>query len=239
MNAEPPVARFQMEHQPRRPGYARRYAPGIKMEESSLLKSLAKPIETACKLVESLLGKPFEVAGESLSDQVQHWQWQNRVRIATKVEKILDDRDIPRRILLPDFLLPLMRDCGDAADDDLQSAWANLLVAAIESDASEHVAFISTLKQLSPLDARVLNALINHGYIKRDERATVIANLLDVDKSLVQLSFDNFVHLGFFSPSQRALRGFAKRFVRAIFGDDDALNKYIESQDKGGAVLVD
>jgi hypothetical protein len=26
MNAEPPIARFQMEHQPRRPGYARRYA---------------------------------------------------------------------------------------------------------------------------------------------------------------------------------------------------------------------
>ena len=26
MNAEPPTARFQMEHQPRRPGYARRYS---------------------------------------------------------------------------------------------------------------------------------------------------------------------------------------------------------------------
>ncbi len=27
MNAEPPIARFQMEHQPRRPGYARRSVP--------------------------------------------------------------------------------------------------------------------------------------------------------------------------------------------------------------------
>ncbi|SMP79969.1 hypothetical protein SAMN06265222_1403, partial [Neorhodopirellula lusitana] len=26
MNAEPPIARFQMEHQPRRPGYAIRYS---------------------------------------------------------------------------------------------------------------------------------------------------------------------------------------------------------------------
>ena len=29
MNADPPTARFQMEHQPRRPGYARRYAPMV------------------------------------------------------------------------------------------------------------------------------------------------------------------------------------------------------------------
>ena len=27
MNAEPPTARFQVEHQPRRPGYAKRYRP--------------------------------------------------------------------------------------------------------------------------------------------------------------------------------------------------------------------
>ncbi len=29
MNAEPPITRFQVEHQPRRPGYARRYPAGI------------------------------------------------------------------------------------------------------------------------------------------------------------------------------------------------------------------
>jgi len=39
MNAEPPTARFQMEHQPRRPGYAGRYAAlkMIRIHTTSLL----------------------------------------------------------------------------------------------------------------------------------------------------------------------------------------------------------
>jgi hypothetical protein len=46
-----------------------------------VLTALGRPVETACNLIESLLGQPFKIAGDALSDQVRLWQWKNRLRI--------------------------------------------------------------------------------------------------------------------------------------------------------------
>ena len=47
MNAEPPTARFQMEHQPRRPGYARRYVKKRDMEFAANLMATATSLGIA------------------------------------------------------------------------------------------------------------------------------------------------------------------------------------------------
>ena len=209
------------------------------MDTPSLIKTLGKPIDTACKLFESLLGQPVEVAGQTVADQIQAWQWSNRVRIAEKVEEKLKEDSIARRVLLPDYLLPLMRDCGDAGDERLQNMWADLLVSAIDDQDAEHVAFLKTINQFSPNDARALKTMLTIGFRKRDERAKAIASELDMDESSVRVSLANFDHLGFFTPSQRGVKSFAVHFMRACFRDDEMVNRYIDSQDKGGGVLVD
>ena len=209
------------------------------MDAPSLIKTLGKPIETACKLFESLLGQPVEVAGQTVADQIQAWQWSNRVRIAEKVEEKLKRDSIARRVLLPEFLLPLMRDCGDACDDRLQEMWADLLVSAIENQDREHVAFLKTLSQFSPTDARVLNTMLEIQFRKRDERAQAIAEELGIDKSTVKVSLANFEHLGFFTPTQRGLKSFAVLFIRACVRNDDIVDRFIKSQDKAGKLITD
>lgn len=50
------------------------------------MKALGRPVKTASELIENLLGEPFKIAGDALSDQVRMWQCQNRLRIAVKVK---------------------------------------------------------------------------------------------------------------------------------------------------------
>src|SRR5690606_11972383 len=103
------------------------------------------------------------------------WQWRNRVHIAEKTQKILNERQVASRVLPLPFLVPYFRSCGEVEDEQLQDAWARLLAAAITDDAAQHVAFVQTLQQLSPLDVRVLNALIRNEAIgAHDERVAAI-----------------------------------------------------------------
>jgi len=200
------------------------------MTLAETMKVLGRPVDTACNLIENLLGEPFKIAGDVLSDQVRLWQWQNRLRIADKAKAILEKRSIETRQLQPDFLLPLIRDCGDTSDESVQETWARLLVSAIEDDANEHIAFVNILKSMNGMDVRVLQAMIELGYVEPKERAKAIGDKLAVDVSVVHLSIANFEHLGFFTPTQKRLKGFAVRFIKACIGQSESLKQYLAQQ---------
>jgi hypothetical protein len=191
---------------------------------------MAPAIETASRLFGELFGKPCEVAGLTMADQLQFWQWQNRVAIAVKAEAIMKAHSIARRVLPTGFLLQFVRDSGDIADDNLQTAWANLLASATESDANDHVAFVHSLKQLSPIDAIVLTTLIDAGPEEPKTKPAAIAKLLGLSKEQVAMSYAVFEHLGFFTPTRSRLKTYAIRFIRACFANDEALDLYLERQ---------
>lgn len=54
-----------------------------------LSKVLGRPVDTACKLIEALLGEPFRIAGDALADHVRMWQWKNRLRIVERAGEIM------------------------------------------------------------------------------------------------------------------------------------------------------
>lgn len=97
---------------------------------------LQRPVETACNLIESLLGESFAISGELLSDQIAYWQWQNRVRIAERASQIMCENRIATRVIPPEFLLPFLKECGDTADEALQEAWAQLLSSAVADESA-------------------------------------------------------------------------------------------------------
>jgi hypothetical protein len=202
------------------------------------LKVLGRPIETACTLIEKLLGKPFEIAGDALSDQVRMWQWQNRLRIADRAKAIMEERSVVERELRPDFLLPYIRDSGDASDESLQDAWARLLVSAIEDESNEHIAFVNILKSMNGVDVRVLRTMIELGYAEPKERAEPIADHLGLSVDRVRMSIANFEHLGFFTPTQKRLKAFATRFIRACEGSDDAFQRYLAQQNAAKKSII-
>jgi len=203
-----------------------------------VLKILDRPVDTACTLIEALLGEPFKITGDAISDHFRMWQWINRLRIADHVDEILRKRGIKQREMDPGFLLPFLRDCGDVSSELLQETWARLLVAAIECESNEHIAFVNTLRNLTATDVQVMNCMIDLGYMDVARRPEEVAKYLRIPKNHVTLAIYNFEHLGFFTPTQKRLKGFAIQFLRACICKNDALDHYLETQRAVKTALV-
>lgn len=123
---------------------------------------LAEPVvQTACRLVENLLGPASREAGGLLQDQFRAWRVANRQRIAVKADARLTEMGLPPRVLPAGFLLPLLEQCGDAEEDELQDMWARLITGAIQSD--DHVVrlHVETLRQMSRQDAIVFKEVVD------------------------------------------------------------------------------
>lgn len=200
---------------------------------SELIESIAKllPVDRAFALVEPLLAEPSKAVGETLTDQVQFWQWKNRVRIAEKFRRIVETKQIAARVLPPSFLIPLIRDCGDVEDENLQDAWARLLASAVENESAEHVGFATLLKQMAPSDARVLQALIREGPFARTQRVAALTKITGFSENVVLTSFQHFDFLGFYeAPKFFQLRPFALKFCRHCFCDPLEVDAFAERQ---------
>lgn len=209
------------------------------MMESILEKTLGRPVETACNLIESLLGKPFEVTGAVLADQVQMWQWRNRIRVAERAKVIMEQKGIAHRIIPPDFLLPLISKCGNTSDETLQEAWARLLSETVANEGLQHVGFIHVLNQLAPNDAKVLNSLIEIGPVKKpEERIPKLAEVTGMSSDCVRLSLGNLHRLGFFTPTGRHLKSFGVRFLRICLVENEKLDKYLTLEKELGHLVV-
>lgn len=208
------------------------------METPEIVKALSRPIETICNLTEMLLSKPTSILGEIVGDQLRLWQLNNRVKILERANEIMRERGVEARELTRDFLIPFMRDSGDVSSSTLQETWARLLASAIEGSTNEHIAFINTLKNLTATDVQVLDCFVKLGYQDREKRVPMIAHALSLDEDLVSLSISNLEHLGFFTPTQKRLKGFAVYFLRACVCDRTDLERYIESQKVAEKTIV-
>ncbi|MEL6107616.1 MAG: DUF2806 domain-containing protein [Planctomycetota bacterium] len=120
--------------------------------------AFTKLAEQACSLVESLLGTPFRVGGDLLSDQLRAWQWSNRVRIMKRAkEKLPESHRI--QSVPPGFLLPFLDGAGNIDDPLLQELWAQLLAGSLQGEGSRHPMFMTTLRQLDSSDADFLTKM--------------------------------------------------------------------------------
>ena len=197
---------------------------------TEIVKAIGRPIETACNLLEAVLGQPCEAVGGLLTDQIHAWQWKRRIAILEEAESILARKGIASRVLPPAFAIPFLRESGDSADENLQTAWANLLASAVESDQNCHIGFVHTLKQLSPADALVLAAMFELGPVPPSEQVDRLADATGLEREIVVMSFADFERLGFFTPTRKRLKSFAFHFARACFENHDAIELYREKQ---------
>jgi hypothetical protein len=157
------------------------------------LADIAKPIvQTASRLIEKLAGRPCEIAGEMLADQLYMWQWQQRIRIFHRAEKVMEREGIAARTLPSGFLIPLLAAAGNIEDETLQEMWSNLIASAAESDAGCEPSFIETLKGLSVREARLLQAIARKKFV-----AVSVVATSDVEVDTNALPEEQMVSLGF------------------------------------------
>lgn len=205
-----------------------------------IAKHLGRPIDAGCKLIENVLSVPSKKLGDLLGDQISYWQWSNRLRIAELAAMKLKAKGITARGLPPDFAIPLLRECGDAEDPNLQEWWAELLASAVAAEPLRHVAFVHTLQSMSAADVKFLDAMLSADPVERDGRIEVVAKASGLSIEQANVSFHNLESLGFFTPTASKLKGFAFDFLTACYPHPDRISAYREKQSKlGGHIIVD
>lgn len=107
----------------------------------------------------TVLGEPLKVASAMLADQIYYFRWENRMRFFARAQKRLAELKLDARTLPPEFAIPLLDAVGDVQNETLQDLWTGLLASAVESDKSQHPAFIRILKDLNADEARILRKI--------------------------------------------------------------------------------
>jgi hypothetical protein len=159
-----------------------------------------------------------------LGDYVEHMRIRRLADLWAKTREHLRIRGVTERVdVSPSVLLPLL---GAAMDEDragLKELWARLLAAAMDPKRAEFVrpSLIALLKQMDPLDARVLERLAGSDYVATGpaDVADHLAKELSVSRDDAYFSLDHLRDLGALLPSQepaRSLTAKARLLMRAL-----------------------
>ena len=87
----------------------------------------------------------------------------NRLRIAEKAKRKLDDAGIEPKPIAPEILIPMLEVCGNIESQTLSDMFASLLAASLNPDEHEkvHPSFAQMLSELSPFDAAIFSRLMS------------------------------------------------------------------------------
>jgi hypothetical protein len=197
-----------------------------------IAKHIGRPIDTVCTLLENILSIPTKRLGDLLGDQIVYWQWSNRIKILEKASAKIAAKGIKMRILPQDFVVPFIRDCGDAENQDLQEWWAEMLASSIQDDSLNHIGFVKTLQAMSPGDVKCMDTLISIAYVEKQKRVKAIAEASGMSVNQVAVSFHNLQRLGFFTATAWRLTPFAFDFLNACYPHRERIEVYHDEQSK-------
>ena len=121
-----------------------------------ILKPIAGSVEHLTGLLEKLAGPAAQEVGLMLGERLRAYRLKNLGTVAQKMERKLCDAGLPVNAVPPRLLLPIIENSSIEDNDSLQELWAGLLATASHQTDSVSPAFVETLKQLTPDEARHL-----------------------------------------------------------------------------------
>ena len=126
-----------------------------------------RALETTEKLT-SFVAKVFkEPIGDAvgiIGDRLRFMRWERQVRLADRVNEILNQRGIVEtRAVPPRLALPIFENASMEDNNELQDLWAKLLANSMDSNFIPELryAYLEIIKSLNPLDVKILHALYN------------------------------------------------------------------------------
>lgn len=139
-------------------------------ETEEVAKAVAEASKFGTKSVEAtekMLGflakvfhEPIELAVGIINDKLKFLKWQRQIRMADKINEILEERDITEtRPIPPKFALPMLENASLEEDDELQDIWIRLMANSMDPNfkASFRMAYIEIIKGLTTLDVKILD----------------------------------------------------------------------------------
>jgi hypothetical protein len=174
------------------------------IEESA--KAIGKGIDLVgglgAYLARALGGAPENLIGLLVGDWLIHKRVRRWSELQAETKRILDERNVkePYEDISPSIALPLIEAALDEDRDGLKELWAKLLAAAMDPARKNRVrlSFVATLKQMDPLDARILEALYGAypaGFGENRNGRDVLSQNLSVSLDEVLVSFSNLENL--------------------------------------------
>jgi hypothetical protein len=142
-------------------------------EEANTVGKAIDLVSKTGPFLERVFGSLIEDSVGIVADKVKFYRLSKYVALADRTEELLRSRPHLRAVP-PKFGLDLIEAATIEESDDLSELWARLLANAMDADfpGEMRVAFISILREMTPLDAKLLQAGCkmpsNHGAIMLD-----------------------------------------------------------------------
>ena len=191
------------------------------IEAARALRATADATKEAIGAIEKTGGFLNRVFGDIVedsigvvADRIKFYRIQNYLALSENTARIMRDRgysdaDITR-VVTPKVAIPLIESATLEDDNELQALWAQLLANAMDSKFNLDVRLrhVSLLREMEPLDARILNAcysekLANHDNVSLNEflfERKKTARNFRVAESLIEVSLLNLIRLSCIDP---------------------------------------
>jgi hypothetical protein len=173
-----------------------------------------------------------------LADVIRGRRARVQLKVLERAVKAIDEADLPIEVVPAKTLVPLLEFAGleEGDDEDMVTRWANLLANAATPSADEVMpAYPDILRQLVPIEARVLDSLVaQEGWALPFDDERTFAKLHGRDIAFARVHVDNLLRLGLINtdPTQR----FAQRDPLDALPHDD--HRRVAATDLGAAFVA-
>ena len=144
--------------------------------KGSLTKQEAE-IEVTKEEVDSffdkIIPKFVKEGGGIITDNVRFWRWKNQIKIVKRAKEIIDENNFDKQLVPLKVLVPLLESSSLEEDSSIQSMWSNLLANAVAGTTQVTPNFIEILKELSPIEALLLNKIFDEEKTQNAENKTL------------------------------------------------------------------
>ena len=177
-------------------------------------KEVIEAIEKTGGFLNRIFGGAVEDSIGIVADRIKYLRLQNYIALSENTAKRLRDRgysedDITRIVPLK-VAIPLIESATLEEDCELQTLWAQLLANAMDPgfDIDVKLRHVSLLREMEPLDVRILNAchsqkLANHDKSPLDKilfRRNEIAKSFEMLENSIEASLLNLIRLSCIDP---------------------------------------
>lgn len=173
-------------------------------ESAKAIQEVAKTTGQAISTIEKIGNFFSKVMKESiaatcgmLEDTLKFKRWKRQISLIEKAERIITDKKLSDKMrpISPKLALPIFQYASLEEDESLHDAWANLLVTALNPSCQiPRSSFIDIIRQLEPVDVKILNLLYKYHSKKSEEQIELDEKDLEEhkDRSLRKIYGDNY-----------------------------------------------
>lgn len=126
--------------------------------------------EEAEGFLNGIVPESIKELGGILTDTVKYWRFKNQVSIIKKAKNVLDENNLSKQNIPLKTLVPLLEGASLEEEESMQTRWANLLANAVSGAIEVTPSYVEILKELSPVEALLLDKLHDEASKEPDYR---------------------------------------------------------------------